>query len=147
MVSYVAIWQFVLKMCISKHCHEATGFLLWIGTYCILSCVVQRGSRVNDLSFPVGYDDSSLGKIRLVESIKSIHSLVEEICKITQSKLNCQRLRYEIHFILCSCKIESSKRKTIARKHRYSSFEYCEMKPLKKKHLVTRRKENRQSGV
>ena len=100
MVSYVAIWQFVLKMCISKHCHEATGFLLWIGTYCILSCVVQRGSRVKDLSFLVGYDDSSLGKIRLVESIKSIHSLVEEICKITQSKLNCQRLQYEIHFIL-----------------------------------------------
>ena len=21
----------VLKMCISKHCHEVTGFLLWIG--------------------------------------------------------------------------------------------------------------------
>ena len=29
----------VLKMCISKHCHEVTGFLSWIGTYCI-SCVV-----------------------------------------------------------------------------------------------------------
>ena len=23
----------VLKMCISKHRHEVTGFLLWIGTY------------------------------------------------------------------------------------------------------------------
>ena len=22
----------VLKMCISKYCHEVTGFLLWIGT-------------------------------------------------------------------------------------------------------------------
>ena len=32
-------------------------------------------------------------------------------------------------------------------KHRYSSFEYCEMEPLKKKHLVTRTKENRQIGV
>ena len=29
----------VLKMCFSKHCHDVTGFLLWIGTYCI-SCVV-----------------------------------------------------------------------------------------------------------
>ena len=38
-------------------------------------------------------------------------------------------------------------RKKITRKHRYSSFEYCEMEPLKKKHLVTRRKENRQIGV
>ena len=72
--------------------------------------------------------------------------LVEEICKITQSKLNCQRLEYEIHFILCSCKIESSERKKIARKHRYGSFEYCKMEPLKKKPLVTRRKENRQIG-
>ena len=29
----------VLKMCFSKHCHEVTGFLLWIGTY-FISCVV-----------------------------------------------------------------------------------------------------------
>ena len=58
---------------------------------------------------------------------------------------NCQRLQYEIHFILCSSKIESSERE--ARKHRYSSFEYCEMEPLKKKNLVTRRKGNRQIGV
>ena len=47
----------VLKMCNSKHCHEVTGFLSWIGTYCI-SCVVQQRSRVKDLSFLVGYDDS-----------------------------------------------------------------------------------------
>ena len=73
--------------------------------------------------------------------------LAEEICKITQSKLNCQTLQYEIHFILCSCKIEISERKKIARKHRYGSFEYCKMEPLKKKHLVTRRKENRQIEV
>ena len=44
--------------------------------------------------------------------------------KVTRSKLNCQRLQYEIHFVLCSCKIESSERKKIVRKHRYSSFEY-----------------------
>ena len=31
----------VLNMCFSKYCHEVTGFLLWIGTYCI-SCVVQQ---------------------------------------------------------------------------------------------------------
>ena len=47
----------VLKMCISKHCHEVTGFLSWIGTYCI-SCVVQQRSRVKDLSFLVEYDES-----------------------------------------------------------------------------------------
>ena len=52
-----------------------------------------------------------------------------------------------MHVILCSSKIESSEREKIARKHRYSSFEYCEMEPLIKKHLVTRRKENRQIGV
>ena len=81
-----------------------------------------------------------LGEIRLVKSIKGIQSLVEEICKITQSKLDC-------NIVLCSRKIESSERKKIAGKHRYSSFEYCEMEPLKKKHLVTRRKEKRQIGV
>ena len=79
-------------------------------------------------------------KIRLVKSVKGIHSLVEEICKITQSKLNCQRLQYEIHFILCSCKIKSSERKKIAGKHRYSSFEYCEMEPLQKKRFSYKEK-------
>ena len=72
---------------------------------------------------------------------------MEGICKITQSKLNFQRLQNEIHFILCSCKIERSERKNIARKHGYSSFEYCEMEPVKKNFLVTRRKENRQIRV
>ena len=85
-----------------------------------------------------------LGEIRLVKGIKGIQSLVEEICKISQSKSNCQGLQYEIQFISCSCKIESSEKKKIARKHRYSSFEYCETEPLKKKHIVSRRKENRQ---
>ena len=47
----------VLKMCISKHCHEVTEFLSWVGTYCI-SCAVQQRSRVKDLSFLVGYDES-----------------------------------------------------------------------------------------
>ena len=67
----------------------------------------------------------------------------------------CRRLQYEIHFILCSCKIESSERKKTAGKHGYDSFEYCEMEPLltgsiskkKEKETVTRRKENRQIGV
>ena len=47
----------VLKMCISKYCHEVTGFLSWIGT-CRISRVVQQRSRVKDLSFLVGYDKS-----------------------------------------------------------------------------------------
>ena len=47
----------VLKMCILKHCHEVTGFLSWTRTHCI-SCVGQQRSRVKDLSFIVGYDES-----------------------------------------------------------------------------------------
>ena len=82
------------KMCISKHCHEVTRFVSRIGTCCI-SCVVQQRSRAKDLSFLVEYDESTFGEIRLVKSVKGIQSLVEEICKITQSKLNCQRLQYE----------------------------------------------------
>ena len=58
----------VLKMCFSKHCNEVTGFLLWIGTYCI-SCVVQQRSRIKDLFSLVEYDDSCLAAIRHVKSI------------------------------------------------------------------------------
>ena len=63
---------------------EQSRFLSWIGTYCI-SCVVQQRSRVKDVCFLVGYDESELCEIRLVKSIKGVQSLVEEICKITQS--------------------------------------------------------------
>ena len=38
----------VFKMCISKHCHEVTGFLLWIGTYCITGFL--RSSKVLEKS-------------------------------------------------------------------------------------------------
>ena len=53
---------------IFKHCHEMTGLLLWIGTYCI-SCVVQQISRVKDLYSLVRYDDSCLAAIRHVQSV------------------------------------------------------------------------------
>ena len=87
-------------MCISKHCHEVTGFLLSIRTYCI-SCLVRQRIRVKDLFSLVGYDNSCVGEIKHVKSIKGVQSLVEEICKVTESKLNCQRPQYEIQFILC----------------------------------------------
>ena len=58
----------VLKMCISKHCHEVRGFLLWIGKYCI-SCVLQRRGRVKDLFSLVGHGDSCLAAIRHVKRI------------------------------------------------------------------------------
>ena len=61
----------VLKMCFSKHCYEVTGFLSWIGTYCI-SCVFQQSSRIKDLFSLVGYNDSCLSAIRHVKSIKRI---------------------------------------------------------------------------
>ena len=53
---------------IFKHCLEMTGFLFWIGTYCV-NCVVQQTSRVKDLSSLVRYDDSCLAAIRHVQSI------------------------------------------------------------------------------
>ena len=53
---------------IFQHCHEMTGFLLWIGTYCV-RCVVQQTSRVKDLSSLVRYNGSCLAAIRHVQSI------------------------------------------------------------------------------
>ena len=54
---------------ISKHCHEVTGLLLCIGTYCI-SCVVQQISKVNDLSSLVRYDDSCLAVQSIIGMFK-----------------------------------------------------------------------------
>ena len=47
-----------------------------------LCIVVQQRSRVKDFFFSCGIW-WKLGEIRLVQSVKSIQSLVEEICKIT----------------------------------------------------------------
>ena len=55
-------------------------------------------------------------------------------------------MKYTVYYAQAKLKA-ASKRKKIAGKHGYSSIEYCEMEPLKKEHLVTRRKENRQIGV
>ena len=53
---------------IFKHCHEMTGLLLWIGTYCI-SSVVQQTNIAKDLSSLVRHDDSCLAAIRHVQRI------------------------------------------------------------------------------
>ena len=50
-----------------------------------------------------------------------------------------------MHVILCSSKIESSEREKIARKHRYSSFEYCEMEPLKIEETFSYKKKRKQA--
>ena len=63
---------------IFRHCHQMTGFLFWIGTYCI-SCVVQQTSRVKDLSSLVRYDDSCLAAIRHVQSMIRIERLRQNI--------------------------------------------------------------------
>ena len=61
-----------LKRCIfAKHCYEVTGFLLWIGTYCI-SCVVEQRTRVKELFSLVGYGDSCLVPIRHVKRIMRV---------------------------------------------------------------------------
>ena len=69
----------VLKICISKHFHEVTGFLLWIGTYCI-GCLVHQNRRVKDLFSLVGYDDSCLAAIRHVKSIIRVVQPRPNIC-------------------------------------------------------------------
>ena len=33
--------KYILKMLISRYCDSVTGFLLWLGMYCI-GCVVQK---------------------------------------------------------------------------------------------------------
>ena len=65
---------------IFKHCNEMTLFLLWIGTYCILSCVVKQTSGVKDLSSLVRYDDSCLAAIRHVHSIIPVVRPRPNIC-------------------------------------------------------------------
>ena len=58
----------VLKVCISKHCHELTGFLLWIATRCI-GCIVEVVVKSKGFISLVGYNDGCLAAITHVKSI------------------------------------------------------------------------------
>ena len=49
-------------------------------------------------------------------------------------------MKYTLYYV--HAKLKAVKRKRF-RGNRYNSFEYCEMEPLKKKPLVTRRKEKK----
>ena len=82
---------------IFKHCHEMTGLLLWIGTYCI-SCVVQQTSRVNDLSSLVRYDDSCLAAIRYVQSIIRDHAQIYAPTASCSSMKQCLQSMNEEQF-------------------------------------------------
>ena len=80
---------------IFKHCHEMTGLLLWIGTYCI-SCVVQQTSRVKYLSSLVRYDDSCFATIRHVQSIKRLVR--------PRPNIRCHRVLF-IHYFSWPCEL------------------------------------------
>ena len=104
----------MLKMCISKHCHEVTGFLSWFGTYCI-SYVVQQRSRVKDLSLLVGYDESWLGEIRLVKSIKGIQPLVEEFVKLNKVSYIVKSYNMKCTLYYAHAKLKAVKGKRLRR--------------------------------
>lgn len=58
----------ILEMLILNNCHQITGFLLWLGSYC-MSCVFQKRNRVRNLFSLFSYDDSCSPrkKIRCLE--------------------------------------------------------------------------------
>ena len=126
-----------LAMLILNNCHQITGFLLWLGNYCI-SCVFHQRNRVKNLFSLFSYDDSCSPAIKHIKGIKDIDSVVEAISKLIQTKFNCQSVKYEIQFILCSCKMENTERKKILRNHR-RRYEYVEMEPAEKKICLEKR--------
>ena len=101
-----------LEMLILNNCRQITGFLLWLGTYCI-SCVFQQSNRIKQLFSLLAYDDSCSPAVKHIKGIKGIHLVVEAICKLMESKLNCQSVQYEIQFISCLCESEGNKTKDI----------------------------------
>ena len=140
--------KYILKMLISRYCDSVTGFLLWLGMYCI-GCVVQKRTvkkwRRNIFSL-VAYDERFSPAIRHFKGIEGIDSFVEEICKVAEMKWNCQEVPYQIQFMLCSSSVESDQRKEIVRKHWLSGVENCEMESVQKKKRVSDDMPKRQSG-
>ena len=120
------------------HCDENTGFLIWLGGYCI-SCIFH-GTLKKKLYSILAYDeDHSPVTTHYIKNIEDKHTLVEAIFNLANTKLKDVIVNYEIQFLSCSSKLSNCERKRIMKKHRQNYINGIIEPALKKQKLEKRR--------
>ena len=120
------------------HCDENTGFLIWLGGYCI-SCIFH-GTLKKKLYSILAYDeDHSPATTHYIKNIEDKHTLVEAIFNLANTKLKDVIVNYEIQFLSCSSKLSNYERKRIMKEHRQNYINGIIEPALKKQKLEKRR--------
>ncbi len=122
------------------HTNENTGFLIWLGDYC-MSCIFQRTS-IKDMSYSIlAYDDgdsSPTSAVHFVKNIKDKHTLVDAIFNLANTKIKDGILNYEIQFLSCSSELTNCKRIRIMKNHSRNYINEITAPAVKKQKLKTK---------
>ena len=122
------------------HTNENTGFLIWLGDYC-MSCIFQRTS-IKDMSYSIlAYDDgdsSPTSAVHFVKNIKDKHTLVDAIFNLANTKIKDEILNYEIQFLSCSSELTNCKRIRIMKNHSRNYINEITAPAVKKQKLKTK---------
>ena len=123
------------------HTNENTGFLMWIGDYCI-SCIFQKTSIKNTSYSILAYDDddgSPTCTAHYIKNIKDKHTLVDTIFNLANTKIKDEIVNYEIQFLSCYSELTNCERKRIMKNHRQDYInDFIEPASLKKRKLETK---------
>ena len=122
------------------HTNENTGFLIWLGDYC-MSCIFQKTSIKNMSYSLLAYDDddsSPTSTVHFVKNIKDTHTLVDAIFNLATTKIKDEIVNYEIQFLSCSSELTNCERKRIMKNHRQQYRNDLIEPALKKRKLETR---------
>ena len=122
------------------HTKENTGFLIWLGDYC-MSCIFQKTS-IKNMSYSLfAYDDddsSPTSTVHFVKNIRDKHTLVDAIFNLANTKIQDEILNYEIQFLSCSSELSNCERKRIMKNHRQNYINEITPPALKKQKLETK---------
>jgi hypothetical protein len=128
--------------CLISHTNnENTGFLMWIGNYCI-SCIFQKTS-IKNMSYSIlAYDDddsSPTCTVHYIKNIKDKQTLVDTIFNLANTKIKDEIVNYEIQFLSCYSELTNCERKRIMKNHRQDYInDFIEPASLKKRKLETK---------
>ncbi len=130
------------------HTNENTGFLIWLGDYC-MSCIFQKTSIKNMSYSLLAYDDedsSPTSTVHFVKNIEDKHTLVDAIFNLANTKIQDEILNYEIQFLSCSSELTNCERKRIMRNHRRNYINKISAPAVKKQKLETKKMKYKMIG-
>ena len=129
-----------IESLISHANNENTGFLMWIGDYCI-SCIFQKTS-IKNMSYSIlAYDDddsSPTCTVHYIKNIKDKQTLVDTIFNLANTKIKDEIVNYEIQFVACSSELTNCERKRIMKNHRQNYINDFIEPALKKQKVETK---------